>query len=301
MNKKEKIAELSKNIDKLFLVNTIYSDIRYHQDAPGYLGDIGEAYLRLSPLYKHEEVMNVFPENEFMCEWLKNADDLIEECLPSANALIKERLPNWTDWKVAFNNPKGEEYKLRLNVTSRVGQEFTNSVRELIITIRALVIDLGIATDEEVSYINDENLVTGNIDMERLEVLEKRIEFMKEEVGQTSCQIEIQTDAAKGSGIRAKKDRFSVAQGQILFDGKDLELPTGLAIDVATKLISCYGAVVPYGDLDDNSTDGAASEQLRMAKSTVARLFRKHNIPCRIQTKTREGYVISDLPPATNE
>ena len=112
---------------------------------------------------------------------------------------------------------------------------------------------------------------------------------------------EIQTDTAKGSGIRATKDRFSLTPGQLLFDGKDLELPTGLAIDVAAKLISHYGAVVPYGDLDDNSIAKEASEQLRKAKSAVVKLFKKHNIPCQIYAKRSEGYVISDLPPATND
>jgi len=88
------------------------------------------------------------------------------------------------------------------------------------------------------------------------------------------------------------KERFTINSGQALFDGKDLHIPTGLACDVLKKLVIQFGVVVKYKELDDNSLDKEASEQLRKVKSVIVKSFEVNKVPCAIESKTRHGYVI---------
>lgn len=88
------------------------------------------------------------------------------------------------------------------------------------------------------------------------------------------------------------KKRFTVNSGQAQFDGKDLCIPTGLACDVLKKLVTQFGVVVKYKDLDDNSSDKEASEQLRNVKRVIVKSFEVNKVPCAIESKTRYGYVI---------
>lgn len=88
-------------------------------------------------------------------------------------------------------------------------------------------------------------------------------------------------------------NHFTFHPGQALFKGDDLNLPTGIAIDVLKKLVENFGAVVVYEELDMNSSVGQAEEQLRSAKSKIVNCLKTKKVPCEIKTKQREGYVIS--------
>lgn len=89
------------------------------------------------------------------------------------------------------------------------------------------------------------------------------------------------------------KKRFTVNSGQAQFDGKDLRIPTGLACDVLEKLVNQFGDVVKYKDLDDNSLDKEASEQLRKVKRVIVKSFEVNKVPCAVKSKARHGYVIT--------
>jgi len=88
------------------------------------------------------------------------------------------------------------------------------------------------------------------------------------------------------------KDRFAFNPGQALFDGKDLGLSAGLPVETLKNLVSQFGNTVAYKVLQDDSTDKAASEQLRTAASQIRKVLKTHHVPCRIESKTRNGYCI---------
>jgi hypothetical protein len=90
------------------------------------------------------------------------------------------------------------------------------------------------------------------------------------------------------------KHRFSFAPGQVCFDGKDLRLPTGLAIEVLEKLFEKFGTSVSYRELG-SQTSGAADDKLRRAVKAVRDSLNAGGVPCQIETKYREGYRISEV------
>lgn len=93
------------------------------------------------------------------------------------------------------------------------------------------------------------------------------------------------------------KDRFSFAPGQVLFDETDLELPTGLTIEVFEKLYEKFGIAVLYENLSDDSTLGNADEKLRRAKKVISDKLNNHKVPCQVVTKPRESYCLRPITP----
>ena len=91
------------------------------------------------------------------------------------------------------------------------------------------------------------------------------------------------------------KNRFSFSPGQISYAGRDLDLSTGLTIEVLKKLIDKFGQTVLYKDLDENSSRKQASEHLREAVVKIRGSFKENKVPCEVKNKSREGYVISIL------
>ena len=90
------------------------------------------------------------------------------------------------------------------------------------------------------------------------------------------------------------RERFEVAIGQVLFDGMDLRLPTGLCVDVMAALVGHFGRVVPHAELHDQSTASEASDELRAAVKTVRVALRSAGIPCRVETRRGYGYMLTE-------
>ena len=86
--------------------------------------------------------------------------------------------------------------------------------------------------------------------------------------------------------------RFVAYPGQVLFDGRDIGLPTGLCVDVMAALVTHFGRVVPYAELHRQSLDVEASVELRGAVMRIRRALEEHGVPCRVETKRRGGYVL---------
>jgi len=59
--------------------------------------------------------------------------------------------------------------------------------------------------------------------------------------------------------------RFTFGPCQVLFDGRDLNVGTGAALDITKALIENFGHVVPFQKLDENSPEREASEKIRTA------------------------------------
>ncbi len=98
----------------------------------------------------------------------------------------------------------------------------------------------------------------------------------------------------EGRKHRPLKDRFTFGPEQVLFDGNDLDLPTGLAIEVFKKLHANWGLSVPYRTLEQNSPQYEASDQLKGVVLKIRRAIDSAGIPAQIQVKPRAGYVLKE-------
>jgi hypothetical protein len=108
------------------------------------------------------------------------------------------------------------------------------------------------------------------------------------------------TDTERNGGKAGKTKtiakRFSFNEAQAFFDGKDLQLPTGaelVPVKILKKLHKSFGTIVPFKTLDENSTD-TASDFLRGKIRTILLAFKKHKVPCKIQSKKWTGYILSN-------
>ncbi len=94
-------------------------------------------------------------------------------------------------------------------------------------------------------------------------------------------------------GVRANlRTRFEFRSGQVFFDGIDLKVSTGAAIEVLQKLVGNLDRVVPFQELDGDSSRKEASEKLRGAISRLNKTFGTAKIPAVIENRKGEGYVI---------
>ncbi len=89
------------------------------------------------------------------------------------------------------------------------------------------------------------------------------------------------------------KQRFAFSPGQVLFDGKDIGVKTGLAQDVLKKLVEHFGLVVKFKELDESveTSDKEASVQLRDAISHLNK--RLKDLPIEIENRRGSGYFMS--------
>ena len=88
------------------------------------------------------------------------------------------------------------------------------------------------------------------------------------------------------------RKRFEIGHGQILFDGRDLELPTGRCVTVLTALIHFLGRVVPHAQLDSQSMPYEASVEVREAIMKIRSALKTSRVPCRIDNRRGEGYML---------
>lgn len=102
------------------------------------------------------------------------------------------------------------------------------------------------------------------------------------------------TNTEQGDGARERppKDRFSFASGQVLYDGKDLHLPSGFPIEVLEKLWTKFNETVEHQDLHDESKGSEASSDLRTAIVTIRKALEKRSVPCKVVAKRGYGYAL---------
>ena len=99
------------------------------------------------------------------------------------------------------------------------------------------------------------------------------------------------TTAAKQKDKRRSKKKsrpidklFTFGPGQVLFDGRDLNVGTGAALDIAKALIENFGHVVPVQKLEENSPEREASEKNKHCDKT----FSKNNQVSRNPRRNRK-------------
>ncbi len=107
------------------------------------------------------------------------------------------------------------------------------------------------------------------------------------------------TTAAKQKDKRRSKKKcrpidklFTFGPGQVLFDGRDLNVGTGAALDIAKALIENFGHVVPFQKLDENSPKREASEKIRTAIRRLRKTIKSAGIPVVIENRKAEGYLM---------
>lgn len=95
----------------------------------------------------------------------------------------------------------------------------------------------------------------------------------------------------------AMKKRFEFRPGQVLFDGKDLNIKTGLVQDVLNKLVDDFGRTVEFKKLhtgEQQDSDKEACDELRGAISYLNRTLKKlKGTPVTIKNSRGWGYKIS--------
>ena len=94
---------------------------------------------------------------------------------------------------------------------------------------------------------------------------------------------------SKGEGA----NEFLFESGRVLYQGKDLKLPTGLTIDVFKKLFENIGKALAYQKLDEYGPKSEASGQLKTAISRIRASLKRIKAPYRIITKRGESYLLT--------
>jgi len=108
---------------------------------------------------------------------------------------------------------------------------------------------------------------------------------------------ESKSEKQKGKRRSKKKSRpidklFTFGPGQVLFDGRDLNVGTGAALDIAKALIENFGRVVPFQKLDEDSPEREASEKIRTAIRRLRKTTKSARIPVVIENRKAEGYLM---------
>ena len=91
---------------------------------------------------------------------------------------------------------------------------------------------------------------------------------------------------------RPINERLTFGQGQVLFDGRDLNVGTGAALDITKALIEDFGQVVPFKKLDGNSLEKQASEKIRTAIGRIRKAVESAEIPVVVDNRKGEGYLM---------
>ncbi len=95
---------------------------------------------------------------------------------------------------------------------------------------------------------------------------------------------------AERSTTRAKEppNGFSIKNGQIFYDGKDLGFPAGQIQDFFEELINNIGLTVVYDELLKITT----IEKIRGYKHQASTILKNHSVPYEITSLANEGYVL---------
>jgi hypothetical protein len=100
-------------------------------------------------------------------------------------------------------------------------------------------------------------------------------------------------DSPKSPG---KTPSFTFGPGQALFDGRDLNLPAGLAVEVLKRLVDASPKTVTNNDLDASEEHGnEAGEKLRRAISVIRKALDRGKAPYTITTKQGTGYALHHI------
>jgi hypothetical protein len=97
-----------------------------------------------------------------------------------------------------------------------------------------------------------------------------------------------------GKSSNSIEDQFFFGYGQVLFDGKDLGLPSGEPIFVLQKLFNDFGSVVEYKRFDPHYTS-AMPGSLPKSVSLIRTALRKHGVPCEVKSRRGEGYILRHI------
>jgi len=89
---------------------------------------------------------------------------------------------------------------------------------------------------------------------------------------------------------RSLAERFTFRPGQVLFDGGDLNIRTGIHQETLKKLVENFGKVVQFRELDSQSKECEASVELRGEIRYLREKLKK--LPVKIENRRGEGYMM---------
>jgi DNA-binding winged helix-turn-helix (wHTH) protein len=88
------------------------------------------------------------------------------------------------------------------------------------------------------------------------------------------------------------KNRFIFREGQVFFDEKHLNVPTGMALDALKRFVERFGEVLYFQELDNNAAKKENRDALRQAIHRLNEVFRGLEVPARIVSSPGTGYQI---------
>jgi hypothetical protein len=85
--------------------------------------------------------------------------------------------------------------------------------------------------------------------------------------------------------------RFAFMPGQVLFDGKDINIKTGVTQEILKALVDNFGRVIPFNRLEIGSSDCEASITLRDSIRHIREKLEK--LPVVIKNRRGAGYIMT--------
>jgi len=123
-------------------------------------------------------------------------------------------------------------------------------------------------------------------------LLAKKLRTIAEMAGE-DLSVEKQKDKRRlKKKPRPINERLTFRPGQVLFDGRDLNVGTGAALEILETLVRNFGNLVPFQTLDGNSPQKEASEKIRTAIGRIRRIIKSAKIPVVIDNRKGEGYLM---------
>ncbi len=125
---------------------------------------------------------------------------------------------------------------------------------------------------------------------DKLDVLQSEYKSLFQEAILLEALNQQASQNAEDTKTREKEtsDGFSVKNGQVFYEGKDLGFPAGQIQDFFGKLIESLGLTVKYTELEKITT----IEKIRGYKYQASKILKDHSVPYEITSLTNEGYVL---------
>ena len=105
-------------------------------------------------------------------------------------------------------------------------------------------------------------------------------------------------DEQSGERQIAMDNRFTFESGLAMFDGINLGLAAKRVL-MLQRMVNNFGCVVLYTDFNKQYSSADPGTVLK-DKSAIVKAFKKHEVPCVIEAKTGEGYLIRHIKPSAS-
>ncbi len=111
----------------------------------------------------------------------------------------------------------------------------------------------------------------------------------------TSEKKKIRVSPGQTTDSRPINKRFTFRPGQVLFNGKELNIRGEITLEIMKTLVKKFDNVIPFQELDENSKNIEASEKIRAAICRINKKLKSSNIPMVVENRYGVGYKMCSL------